>query len=350
MALSTFTKRFELDGLRLSFILFIILTFFVSINLTPLITFFIVTGLITLGLGQQIIPYLRKLKFGQTVREDGPKEHLVKNGTPTMGGIFLILPTIILSLLFSKFNIDVVLVSVLTFSCFLIGFVDDLLIVKFKNNKGLSPKMKLLFQVIFSSLFALSILFFHGNIEFSLFYLQFSLNPFIFVPISVFTITGSSNATNITDGLDGLLAGTTSIFGVLYGTHQYLLGNLSSSIMLITLAGACFGFLYYNSNPAKVFMGDTGSLPIGAMLSGIAILTGDLTPFVLLSIVYVFETLSVIAQVSYFKYTKNKYGAGIRIFKMAPFHHHLQASNLSEVEINFIAYVIMLSMGLISNL
>jgi phospho-N-acetylmuramoyl-pentapeptide-transferase len=305
---------------------------------------FVVALLSTLFLGHHAIPVLKEIKFGQVIREDGPKSHFKKSGTPTLGGVFLILPVLFVSIIASKFDSQVIACSLLTLSYLFIGFADDYKIIKEKSSAGLHPKVKLIGQSFFATIFVAWEIFTNGS-KLMLFNAPIEVNPFIYFLLGVFVLVAYSNSTNLTDGLDGLCSGVSLIVAMLAAV-LILPFQPNLALMLVTLAGSCLGFLYLNSNPARVFMGDTGSLAIGGLIGSIALLSGQLLPIGLMSLFYILETLSVILQVTYFKYTKRQTGEGKRLFKMAPFHHHLEKCGMSEVAVNILAYTFTLSLGM----
>ncbi|MDF2855603.1 MAG: mraY [Neobacillus sp.] len=285
--------------------------------------------LITVLLSPIFIPFLKRLKFGQSIREEGPKSHLAKTGTPTMGGIMILFSIIITTLVmtgkFSEPTVKTYLLVIVTFGFGLLGFLDDFIKVVLKRNLGLTSRQKLLGQIIISVIFY----FIYKQNDFStVISLPFSDFSFDlgwgFVFFIVFWLVGFSNAVNLTDGLDGLLSGTAAIA---FGAFAVLAWNQSQveiAIFSVAVAGAVLGFLVFNAHPAKVFMGDTGSLALGGAIAAIAILTK--LEFLLLIIggVFVIETLSVILQVISFKTT------GRRIFRMSPLHHHYELVGWSE--------------------
>jgi phospho-N-acetylmuramoyl-pentapeptide-transferase len=300
-----------------------------------------VCGLAVSMLGVWAVPMLQALKAGQTIREDGPKSHLKKAGTPTMGGIFFIPVAAAVAMLWSGFSASVVAVSALMLGYGLIGWIDDWQIIRRKSNKGISPRMKLALQVGFGAMFTLWAAFTQPA-SISELRLPFEwvlpLGVLIF-PLGWFAMVAESNATNLTDGLDGLAAGTVAIAllgmgAVVSSTHPELM------MFCACLSGSCLGFLVHNRNPAKVFMGDTGSLALGGALAAVALLTGNLLALVLLGGIFLVETLSVMAQVSYYKATKGPDGIGKRLFKMSPFHNHLELSGWSEARIVAVFYVV----------
>lgn len=300
-----------------------------------------VCALASAGLGYSVVPMLRALKAGQIIREDGPKSHLKKAGTPTMGGIFFLPVAILVALFWSGFSANVIAVSALTIAYAAIGWVDDWQIIRGKSNKGMTPRMKLYLQIGFGLLFCLWIAVSQPasitTIALPL-GLALPLGPLFWV-LAVFVLTAESNATNLTDGVDGLAGGTVAI--ALLGLGA-VVGSQSPELMLFcaSLSGACLGFLVHNRNPARVFMGNTGSSALGGALAGVALLTNHLFALLILSGLFLVETLSVIAQVSYYKATKGPDGIGKRLFKMSPFHNHLELSGWSETRIVAVFYVI----------
>jgi phospho-N-acetylmuramoyl-pentapeptide-transferase len=292
------------------------------------------SALLTALLGYWVIPMLRRWKAGQFIREDGPQAHLKKAGTPTMGGIFIVPVGLIVALLWSGFNSNVIAVSALTLSYAAIGWLDDWQILRRKSNKGISPKLKLALQVGFGALFCLWATWTQPWTITSL-ALPFGLAlplGILFFPLAWFVLVAESNATNLTDGLDGLAAGTGAI--ALLGLSS-LIAPTSPELMVFgaCMSGSYLGFLNHNRNPARVFMGDTGSLALGGALAAIAILSQSLFGLFIISGVFFAETLSVIAQVSYYKATKDANGIGKRLFKMAPLHHHLELVGWSEIHV-----------------
>lgn len=294
----------------------------------------ILCGLATASLGYWVIPMLRRLKAGQIIREDGPQAHLQKAGTPTMGGIFFVPVGVAIALLLSKFHPDVMAVSAMTLAYGFIGWLDDWKILQRKSNKGISPKMKLVLQIGFAILFCGWLAWSQPSTVTNIalpFGLQLSLG-LLFWPLAGFVLVAESNATNLTDGVDGLMGGLGAI--AFLGLAAYLAPTAPElMIFCACMSGSCLGFVVHNRNPAKVFMGDTGSLALGGSLAAVALLTNTLWILLILSVIFLIETLSVIAQVSYYKATKGHDGVGKRLFKMAPFHHHLELSGWSETQV-----------------
>lgn len=283
-------------------------------------------------LGPICIPMLRRLKFGQSIREEGPKHHQVKAGTPTMGGIMIILAVILGTIRFAVSSMEVVILVLATVAFGLIGFADDFIKVVRKHNLGLRPRQKLIYQAIAAfGLFGLvtwywhrteqapnvSIPFTHLVINFGLFYLVFFL----------IILWGTTNAVNITDGLDGLLSGTATMVFAAYAVYAYWHTEYDVALFCAAMVGALLGFLVFNRHPAKVFMGDTGSLAIGGALALVAVLTHSEFGLILFGLVFVVEMLSVIIQVFSFQ------TFGRRVFRMSPLHHHFELTGWSEWEV-----------------
>jgi phospho-N-acetylmuramoyl-pentapeptide-transferase len=294
------------------------------------------------AVGYLVVPKLQELKAGQIIREDGPQAHLKKAGTPTMGGIFFIPVAVLVACVWSNFSTEVLAVSALTLSYGLVGWLDDWQILRRKSNKGISPKMKLALQVGFAVLFCVWVVFTQPstitNIALPL-GLSLPLGWLLFLPLAGFVLVAESNATNLTDGIDGLAGGTVAIALLALGA---IVAPTSIGLMVFCacLSGSCLGFLAHNRNPARVFMGDTGSLALGGALAAVALLTNSLVTLFILSGIFFVETLSVMAQVSYYKATKGPDGKGKRLFKMAPLHHHLELSGWSELQVVAVFYII----------
>lgn len=301
------------------------------------------------GAGVIIIPVLQRLKAGQFIREDGPQTHLKKAGTPTMGGIFFIPIALLVAIVSSEFNPEVIAVSLVTLSYALIGLVDDWQILVKKSNKGISPRVKLGLQILAAIAFCIW-LGFNSPSQITNIPLPFGIIiplGFSFWGLAVFVFAAESNATNLTDGVDGLAGGSCAI--ALLGLASILLpSHPPLALFCACLSGACVGFVFHNRNPAKVFMGDTGSLALGAALAAVGVTTQQLFPLLILSGIFFAESLSVIAQVGYYKATKDEQGVGKRLLKMAPLHHHLELSGWSETQIVGAFYAIALSLALIT--
>lgn len=294
---------------------------------------FVASALVVAGLGYWVVPLLRQLKAGQIIREDGPQAHLKKAGTPTMGGVFVVPVGVAIALLMG-YSIPVLAVATLTLAYAFIGWLDDWQILRHKSNKGISPRTKLLLQIGFGVLFCLWATISQADTIATLILPLGWVLPLgiVFLPIACFALVAESNATNLTDGLDGLAGGTGAI--ALLGLGGLIAPN-SPDLMVFcaSMSGAYLGFLAHNRNPARVFMGDTGSLALGGALAATAILSQSLVILLILSGVFLAETLSVIAQVGYYKATKDENGIGKRLFKMAPLHHHLELVGWSEITV-----------------
>jgi phospho-N-acetylmuramoyl-pentapeptide-transferase len=300
-----------------------------------------VCALASAGVGFWVVPLLHRLKVGQIIREDGPQAHLKKSGTPTMGGIFFLPVAVAVALIWSGFSTNVVAVSALTMAYGAIGWIDDWQIICRKSNKGISPRLKLGLQIGAASLFCLWLAW-SQPASITAIALPFGVVlPLgsLFWLLAGFSLVAESNATNLTDGLDGLAAGTVAI--ALLGLGA-LIAPTSPDLMVFCacLSGSCLGFLLHNRNPAQVFMGDTGSLALGGALAAVALLSQSLFALLILSGLFLVETVSVIAQVSYYKMTKGSDGIGKRLFKMSPFHNHLVLDGWSETRIVALFYVI----------
>lgn len=284
--------------------------------------------------GCWVVPVLRALKAGQVIREDGPQAHLQKAGTPTMGGVFVVPVGVAIALLLSGFNTNVLAVSLVTLAYAFIGWIDDWQILNRRSNKGITPRQKLLLQIGFGALFCLWV-FWQNPVNITNVLLPFGLIlplGFLFWPVAWFALVAESNAANLTDGLDGLAGGTGAIALLALGA---LVAPNHPDLMLFcaALGGAYLGFVSHNRNPARVFMGNLGSLALGGALAGVAILTQSLFILLILSAIFLAETISVILQVGYYKATKDEQGIGKRLFKMAPLHHHLELSGWPEINV-----------------
>ncbi|MGA1623542.1 MAG: phospho-N-acetylmuramoyl-pentapeptide-transferase [Synechocystis sp.] len=299
-----------------------------------------ITALATALAGTQVVPLLRQLKAGQVIQEDGPQSHLKKAGTPTMGGIFFVPTAVAIAVVGTGFNPDVIAVALVTLAYMGIGWVDDWQILKYKSNKGLTPPQKLFLQVAIAVIFCLWLFFTQPGTITTVRILQFTVPlGFLFWFVASFALVAESNATNLTDGVDGLAAGTGAIAFVGLGA-LVIMDNPPLAVFCCAMAGGCIGFVHHNHNPARVFMGDTGSLALGGSLAAVGILSGNLWGLLLISGIFLAESLSVIAQVSYYKATKGPDGVGKRLFKMAPIHHHLELTGWSETQIVGAFYLI----------
>lgn len=294
---------------------------------------------ITIALNPIVIPLLRRLKFGQTIREEGPKSHQKKSGTPTMGGvIFLTSITIVsLVLIFAFKCYDIVPVLLLTLGFGLIGFIDDMIIVVKKRNEGLSEIQKFAAQIIVTAVFCVYLIKDIGtsiSIPFA-YGVEWKMPIWLFVIFIFIVVVGTVNGANFTDGLDGLATSVTVVIASFFMIASRKLGYMGKGYMAFSgsVVGSLIGFLTVNSYPASIFMGDTGSLALGGFVAGMACVMRMPLIIVLVAFIYLIEVISVMLQVAYFKYTKKKYGEGRRIFRMAPLHHHYQEGGQSETQV-----------------
>lgn len=304
------------------------------------ISLLLVAFLLTVVMLPKLIKYLHYLKFGQEIRQEGPQSHIHKKGTPTMGGISFIL-AIVVALIIAMFlnseNIKYYLLFIYTTVSFaIIGYIDDMLIVVKKKNDGLSPRKKLLLQIVFSLIFYILVSLVYDNVNFiEIPIINYQLNiSYLYLLFVIFWQTGFSNAVNLTDGLDGLATSVTIITTSTFALLAYKENNFPVLVFCLAIVGALLGFLLFNKKPAKIFMGDTGSLALGGILAAISIILHKEIVFLFIGLVYILETLSVIIQVAYFKKT------GKRIFKMSPLHHHFELTGYGEVRTVYIFVII----------
>ncbi|OQP07899.1 phospho-N-acetylmuramoyl-pentapeptide-transferase [Geobacillus sp. 46C-IIa] len=288
-----------------------------------------VSFLVTVILSPLFIPFLRRLKFGQSIREEGPKSHQKKSGTPTMGGIMILLSivatTVWMTAKFAALSAGTYLLLLVTVGYGVLGFLDDMIKVVMKRNLGLTSRQKFVGQLI------IAVIFFFV-------YRQSGFSTALHIPgtdwsfdlgwaygvLLLLMLVGGSNAVNLTDGLDGLLAGTAAIAFGAYAVLAWNQGQYDVAVFCVAVVGAVLGFLVFNAHPAKVFMGDTGSLALGGAIAAVAVLTKLELLLVVIGGVFVIETLSVIIQVASFKMT------GKRVFRMSPLHHHYELIGWSE--------------------
>jgi phospho-N-acetylmuramoyl-pentapeptide-transferase len=304
--------------------------------------------IVALLLGPFTIKILHRLKFGQSIRNDGPQTHLKKVGTPTMGGILILFSLLMGLLLVRAFSPLVRWLMFLTLSFGLIGLVDDLIIIITKKSLGLKAKQKLFAQIVFAGL---AVFFMIQNqfptsqlIPFSNLKLTFPAGGFgnpLFFLYAVFVIVAFSNAVNLTDGLDGLAGGTTAIAVLFLGALALFQHQPELAVFSFALAGACIGFVWFNGPPAQVFMGDTGSLALGAALAGVALFSQMSLFFVIIGGIFVAEVLSVTIQVTSFKTT------GKRVFRMSPLHHHFELGGMVEPKIMTRFWIVGILLGVI---
>ncbi|WP_395463053.1 phospho-N-acetylmuramoyl-pentapeptide-transferase [Wolbachia endosymbiont of Cantharis cryptica] len=289
-------------------------------------------------LSPYFIKLLKKIsKDGQPIRSCGPESHLItKRNTPTMGGIVILTSSLLPILLWIQLTPEILLLVLITLFFALIGFIDDYLKLKANDHRGLNAKTKILIQFIVA-LVGMSIFKLHFAEGFTKTFLfkGIMINfGYLYVPFAAFVIVGSSNAVNLTDGLDGLAATQVITSFVSLGLVAYMTqADMSIILFCIAFIGAILSFLWFNTYPAKIFMGDVGSLSIGAALGLTSVLIKREVLFAVIGIIFVIEALSVIIQVLYFKYTKSRYGKGERVFLMTPIHHHFEKKGWSENEI-----------------
>ena len=304
------------------------------------ISLLLVAFFLTVLMLPRLIKYLHVLKFGQAIREEGPQSHMHKKGTPTMGGISFIVSiviSLIVAMILDSGNFQYYILFIYTTISFsIIGYIDDMLIVVKKKNDGLAPRKKLMLQILFSVIFYILITFIYKDINYiHIPGLDYNLNiSYLYLIFLVFWQTGFSNAVNLTDGLDGLATSVTIITTSTFALLAYKENNFPVLVFCLTIVGALLGFLLFNKNPAKIFMGDTGSLALGGILAAISVILHKEIAFLFIGLVYILETLSVIIQVAYFKKT------GKRIFKMSPLHHHFELSGYGEVKTVYIFVII----------
>jgi len=282
-------------------------------------------------IGPLLIPALKRFKFGQSVRDDGPKRHLVKQGTPTMGGVMFLFSLTLGTVFIAKDSLVTYVLLLFTLGYGLIGFIDDYIKIVKKRSLGLKARDKIIGQFILSSILAwVAVNYLGRGTDLVIPFLGSSINlGWAYLPFVVFLAIGTTNAVNLTDGLDGLAAGITLFVALGYVLIGFTEQLYSITIFSAALVGSCFGFLFFNIYPARVFMGDTGSLALGGAIAGLAVLTKTELLLPILGAVYVLETLSVIIQVISFKLT------GQRVFLMSPLHHHYELKGWSEQKVVF---------------
>lgn len=302
------------------------------------ITILLISFVVSVVCGIIVIPILKRLKVGQIERDDGPQSHLKKQGTPTMGGIIMALVMIVMSVfLFFKYrtsNPEVIAKMIplvfVTIGFGLVGFVDDFKKLILKNTKGLKPMYKMIGLLIISVVYTLYLVKFLNigtETYIPLVKTYINLPMWIYIPFAIFVLLGTTNAVNLTDGIDGLSTSVTTIILTCLVSISIIMGVAEINLVGTVLIGACLGFLLFNLHPAKVFMGDTGSLLLGGAISGIALYLKMPLILVIIALIPIIETLSVIIQVVYFKKT------GKRAFKMAPIHHHYELCGWKESKV-----------------
>lgn len=286
--------------------------------------------------GPLLIPELHKLKFGQSIREEGPKSHQAKSGTPTMGGIMIILAIVIATVAAAPLTPAVLLALFITLGHFVLGFLDDYIKVVKKRNLGLKAKQKMLGQIliaIVTMIVGTRVLGIDTTIWIPIADINLDIGVGYYFLV-LFVLVGTSNAVNLTDGLDGLASGTVAIASGAYALVCYMTGHFDLVIFCVAMMMACLAFLRFNAHPAKVFMGDTGSLALGGAIAAVGILTHTEILLAVIGFVFVCEALSVIIQVISFKTT------GKRVFRMSPIHHHFELGGWKETKVVFVFWMV----------
>lgn len=283
-----------------------------------------------------LIPVLKRIKAGQSIREDGPKTHMVKSGTPTMGGVAIVGAVLVTSLTAGGINTDMLIIAIAFLSFAILGFLDDFVKISLKRNLGLTAKQKLVLQI----LIAVGLAFYQSRVSvYGTTVFIPIINKFVdfgiwYVPFIAFVVVAMVNSVNLTDGLDGLASGVTLIVALFLAIAGSMYGFTTASVFCAAMAGACFGFLMFNRYPAKVFMGDTGSLALGGGIAAAAIMMNIELVIPIAGGVYVAEALSVIVQVVSYK-TRKK-----RVLKMAPLHHHFELSGWKETKVVAVFWIV----------
>lgn len=313
-------------------------------QLTQMLITLVISFSITVITMPICIGYFRIHNEGQTIRDEGPRWHIKKNGTPTMGGIIFLISTILVSFLtcfiLHKINSNFFMIIFIMIVYGIVGFLDDSIKILHKQNLGLNAKQKLFGQILGGVLFLILYFYYKGSPEIN-FGIFITNSYFIYVIFSLFWIVGFSNAVNLTDGLDGLVAGLAIISFLTYSFISYIQHQYCILLICLALSGALLGFLFFNHKPAKIFMGDVGSLSLGGTLAVISLLLHREFSLLFIGIIYIIETLSVILQVTYFKIT------GKRLFKMSPIHHHFEMLGWSEWQIDIVFWLISIIFSLI---
>jgi phospho-N-acetylmuramoyl-pentapeptide-transferase len=308
------------------------------------ITAFLLPLLIIILTGSKFILFIKKLNFGQQIRKYGPEDHLKKSGIPTMGGLLIIGVFIIISIILVPLNLRTISVISAAFLMALTGFLDDFLKIKLKRSLGLTALQKIAMQIAAALIPALIIIFILDTPPVIVPFLgSYQINLFLRFLFIIFVVTGTANAVNLTDGLDGLAAGVTLIVSLAFAVLFYNYGIIDLMLLMLIMAGSCTAFLWFNANPAEIFMGDVGSLGIGGFLAAAAVISGTEIYLLIIGFIYVIETLSVMLQVPYFKLT-----GGRRIFKMTPIHHHFELKGIAENKIVFRFIIITIIFSLLA--
>ena len=290
------------------------------------------------------IPFLKKLKFGQQVRDDGPQAHLKKAGTPTMGGIAFLASILVTGLIFAPSHPQTIPVLAMTVGFGVIGFADDYIKIVRKHSEGLNPKQKMAAQFVLTALFCAYMMMFSdagSTIVIPFLHLEWNMG-LLYIPFLFIVVLGTDNGVNFTDGVDGLCSSVTVVVALFF-TMLSIRENGGLTPVTGAVAGALCGFLLFNCHPAKVFMGDTGSLALGAFVASTALMLRNPLIIVIVGFIYLIEVISVILQVAYFKKTKGK-----RLFRMAPIHHHFELGGWSETKVVTVFTIVTLMLCLIA--
>jgi phospho-N-acetylmuramoyl-pentapeptide-transferase len=308
-----------------------------------------ISFLLAVGWGRPLIALLRRYKVGKRIRIDGPRDHQVKLGTPTMGGLMIVVPVLLITVVLTAYYLlsgasleaetgsgrSILIPLGVMIAYAVIGAVDDMAGVRgMRRGEGFRARQKIVVELAVALLVAVALRWGLGLRSMAIPGIADKIDiGILYIPIAMIIVTGFSNAVNFADGLDGLAGILVASTFVAYGVIAFLQGQMYLVRFCFTVVGACFAFLWYNAHPAQMFMGDTGSLALGATLGTVALMTGQWLLLPIVAVVPVAETLSIITQVLYFKYTKRRYGQGRRIFKMAPLHHHFELLGWSETQV-----------------
>lgn len=313
-------------------------------TVTNILIYFIISFFISILIGPLIISKIKKMNIGQNVRDDGPEAHLSKSGTPTMGGVIMVISLVLTLIISGSINNNILILLFSAFSFGIIGFIDDYFKIANKRSLGLRPYQKLIGQFVFAIILLVYQLKTSSlGTELILPFTQKTLDlGILYIPILSIIVVGTVNSVNLTDGLDGLASSITLVVMIFFSIAAFKLAKPDISLFAAIIAGSCLGFLIYNAFPAKIFMGDTGSMFLGGAVAGVAIIL-DLPIFIAITgLIYLIEALSVIIQVSSYKIRKK------RVFLMAPIHHHFEEKGWHEVRVIVVFTSITLILSIIS--
>ncbi len=302
-------------------------------DLVIILSILLLAFVVSLIMTWVLIPILNKKQMGQNIREEGPKSHQSKAGTPSMGGIGIIIAILVAGSIGGGFAKESLIIGAALIAFGILGFLDDYLKVIKKQNEGLTVIQKFGMQFLFAAGLAIWLYSIKGGEVYIPFWGEYIDMGWLFVPFEMFVIIAMTNGVNFTDGLDGLAGGTTVIVAVTLAITAVALGYGTAGGYALATAGACAGFLVFNKYPAKIFMGDTGSLALGGVITMTAAVMGLEFLLPLAGMVYVLEVLSVCIQVAVFKATKDEKGEGKRVFRMTPLHHHFQEGGMKETKV-----------------